>query len=201
MDLSNSLTTTGFLQGLLETDNEEVWRQFDARYRPIVVAVARRLGLSPEDADDVAQQTLLEVVRDYRLGRYVRGQGRLRSWIVGIARHRIADVGRARARAGHLRGDSALALVPEPDQIDSIWEKEQQRVMLEEAMAELQRTTRAEPRTMRAFELVARGGATVEFVANECGLAVADIYRIKNRLTIRLRAIVERLDALYADEA
>ena len=47
-------TTTVLLEGLLDSGNEAVWREFDARYRPIIVGFARTLGLDPDDAADVA---------------------------------------------------------------------------------------------------------------------------------------------------
>jgi len=200
MNSTHSVTTTGFLEGLLDPDNQEIWKVFDRRYRPIIIAVARRLGLGSDDADDVAQQTLLTVVRDYRAGRYERGKGRLRSWIIGIARHRIADVKRSRKRAGPVRGDSVLGVLPDDDDLEAIWAVEQEQAILGEAMSELLVTSKAEPRTLRAFELVARGGATPQFVAAECGMTVAEVYRVKNRLTNQLREIVDRLVGLYADE-
>ena len=57
-------TTTALLEGLLEQTNDETWREFDARYRPIIVAFARRVGLGETDAADVAQETLLRFVRE-----------------------------------------------------------------------------------------------------------------------------------------
>lgn len=200
MDAALSVTTTVFLEGLLDPNNEQIWLAFDGRYRPIIIAVARRLGLRPDDAEDVAQQTLLLVVRDYRAGRYVRGRGRLRSWILAIARHRIADVRRQQCKDGPLRGDSALGSIPDDHDLESIWDAEQERAILELAMTELQQSSKVEPRTLRAFELVARGGATPEFVAAECGMTVSEVYRVKNRMTIRLRAIVDQLIGVYADE-
>ena len=87
-------TTTALLEALLDPADDEVWQDFDRRYRPILIAFAQRLGLPDEDA---AQDTLTRFVRSYREGKYDRDRGRLRSWIIGIARHCIYDIHQHRA--------------------------------------------------------------------------------------------------------
>lgn len=201
MHAAHSVTTTSLLDGLLDPRNDEVWRGFDARYRPIIIAVARHLGLGNEDAEDVAQQTLLDVVRGHREGKYVRGKGRLRWWILGIARHRIADIHRRRIRRLDQLGDSELNDIPDDARLEEVWDAEQERAILEAAMTELRACSRTESQTLRAFEMVARCGMKAELVAAECGMPVAEVYRVKHRLTKRLREFVTRLNGLYADDA
>ena len=94
------LTTTALLEGLFDPANQELWRHFDERYRPVIIAFARRLGVEPTDAADIAQETLVQFLRDYREGKYDRNRGRLHCWIIGIAKHRIADQFRLRAGGG-----------------------------------------------------------------------------------------------------
>ena len=65
-------TTTALLEGLFDSDNELAWSHFDARYRPIVIAFARKLGLSESDAGDVAQETILQFLKEYKEGKYDR---------------------------------------------------------------------------------------------------------------------------------
>ncbi len=91
-------TTTALLEALHDPACEQVWQEFDGRYRPVIIALALHLGLRHDEASEVAQETLSQFVRDYLAGRYDRGRGRLRSWILGIARHRILDVQRHRQR-------------------------------------------------------------------------------------------------------
>jgi len=73
-----SRTTTRLLEGLCDPEDEALWCEFDAQYRPILVGFARRLGLNVEDAADLAQETLVRFVEAYRAGRYDRGKARLR---------------------------------------------------------------------------------------------------------------------------
>ncbi len=192
-------TTTLLLEALHDPGNEPVWRAFDARYRPILTGLARRLGLQDEDAADVAQETLAQFVHDYRAGKYDRSKGRLSSWIIAIARNRVLDLLRARGRQRGWRGDSALADLPDEEQLTRIWDAERERLIFEQALAELRDKTHVSPTTLRAFERFALEGAPAETVARECDLTVAEVYRVKNRLSKRLREIVSRLNGVYAE--
>jgi RNA polymerase sigma-70 factor (ECF subfamily) len=193
-------TTTLLLEALHDPANEPVWLEFDARYRPILTGFARQLGLQPDDAVEAAQETLTQFVRDYRAGKYDRGKGRLSSWIVAIARNRVLDLLRARAKRREWRGDSAFAALPDEQQLSGIWDAEQERLIFAQAIAELREKTRTAPATLRAFELFALEGLPADAVGRECGLSSAEVYRVKNRVTKRLREIVTRLNAMYAED-
>jgi RNA polymerase sigma factor (sigma-70 family) len=60
------------------------WDRIVERYLPLVWAVARRCGLSPADADDVSQTTLLRLVE--HVGS-LHTPERLGSWLAVTARH------------------------------------------------------------------------------------------------------------------
>lgn len=81
--------------------------------------------------------------------------------------------------------------------IGRAWEEEQRRVVFARAMGILRETTRATERTIRAFELLTLGNVPAATVAQELGMATAEVYRIKHRMTERLREIVAELAAAY----
>lgn len=196
-DPSLTITTTRLLDALRDRGAGTVWSAFDARYRPIIIGLARSAGLTEEDAADAAQQTLAEFARDYSAGKYQRGKGRLRSWLMGIAHHRITDVHRARRAA---RGESAFADVPDEARLTVVWETEQRRRILEEALTRLRAESKTAPHTMKAFELAALRGMPPDAVARECGVSVEEVYVAKNRVTARLRGIVEEITSAYSED-
>jgi RNA polymerase sigma-70 factor (ECF subfamily) len=189
-------TTTALLEGLTDPEDEAAWQAFDARFRPVIVAFARRLGLEPEDAADAAQDTLARFLRSFREGRYDRDRGRLGAWIIGIARHCIADhlASRARRReqglssAGELADDAALT---------RIWERECERQILHEAVGELRRVTRTDPRTVRVFEMLAFDQRRPAEIARELGISTNDVYLAKHRCLKRLRSIISELEQAF----
>ena len=193
-------TTTALLEGLFDHDNEAAWSQFDARYRPIVTAFARKLGLGESDASDVAQETIVQFLQEYRDGKYDRERGRLRSWLVGIARFRVAGIYRKKGVKREYRGESAMVALPGDDECSTLWNQERRTVILQLAMQELRATTRAHDRTIKAFEMVAMNQVPVATVAAELEMTDQEVYLAKSRTAKRLRTIIERLEQTYDDE-
>lgn len=193
-------TTTQLLDSLKSPSNDGLWRQFDDRYRPVLVAFARSQGAGEEDACEVAQLTLAQFAADYRAGSYDRSRGRLSSWIISIARHRLIDMARARQRRRVQRGDSALVELPDDRTITEAWETARRRVIFERALKTLRSDTRMDPRTIRAFELCAVRNTPPEAAAADCGMSVAEVYVAKNRAIKKLRDIVAQFTQEFDEE-
>ena len=191
-------TSTVLLESLKDPAQEAVWREFDARFRPLLTAFAVRLGLEAGEAEDVAQETLVEFVGAYRAGKYDRSRGRLSSWIISIARHRISHRRLAVGRAAGRRGESGLVDLSDPARLTAVWEDEQRRLIIIRAMEVLRAGRTAEP-TLRAFDLVAVRGLPAEEAARECGMTVDEVYTAKNRVTKRLREIVAELTSAWRE--
>jgi RNA polymerase sigma-70 factor (ECF subfamily) len=193
-------TTTQLLESLKDPSNEGSWRLLDERYRPVLAAFARKLGLSEDDAAEVAQLTLTQFAADYQGGRYDRTRGRLSSWMIGIARNRVADRGRALQKQRLQRGESAFSDLADDRTITEAWETARQRVIFERALDVLRTDSRMGERTIRAFELCAIRNTPAETAAQECGMTVAEVYVAKNRAIKKLREIVTQLTQEFDDE-
>ena len=194
-------TTTQLLNDLHDPQNQQVWETLDSRYRPIILNFVRRLGLSDADAADVAQETLIQFTREYRDGRYDRERGRLRSWIITIARYKVAAVRRAQARGGGpARGDSVIVNLEDEAELTRIWEVERRTILLRQAMEQLKSTSRTADRTIQAFELLVTRHMAAPAVAEALGMSVHDVYLAKSRCTRKLREILESLEAACAGD-
>lgn len=192
-------TTTLLLDSLKDSSQAAAWSEFDARYRPILTAFARRLGLGAADAEEVAQEALAEFLRAYREGRYDRGKGRLRSWLISIGQNTVLKHLR-RVRRAPQRGASHLEDLSDTDRVIAIWEAEHERSIFARAWEALTESGRTADKTLRAFELVSMRGASAEAAAAECGMSLDEVYIAKNRVTARLRRIVEEMTAAYEEE-
>ncbi|MAT80435.1 MAG: hypothetical protein CMJ29_02160, partial [Phycisphaerae bacterium] len=144
-----SRTTTALLNNLHEADNEAAWREFDERYRPILIGFSRRLGLPEADAVDVAQETMVQFIKEYREGKYDRERGRLRSWLLGIARFRVAGIYRKRATSRVSRGESAIVDMPRENEFEEAWDTERRMTILRKALDELKNKTKIADKTVR----------------------------------------------------
>jgi DNA-directed RNA polymerase specialized sigma24 family protein len=192
------LTTTLLLAQICDPQHTDAWTEFDRRYRPVLIGFGRGLGLSHEDAADMAQWTLADLAKALSKGRYDRHRGRLRSWIMGIARNRAARIVGIRAHA-RLSPQDLEAITDET--MADLWDKARHKALLEHALALLRDTSRFAPATLAAFELVALRGVPAVEVASLCGFAGPDdVHVARCRVTRRLREIVADLEHLY-DEA
>lgn len=195
-------TTTALLDHLADTANDAVWSQFDARYRPIITGFAVNFGLGEADAAEVAQQTLVEFARAFRAGKYDRRHGRLRFWIMGIARHRCLDVFRRQKRQAVQVDEGVLASLEAtgPDGgLDAVWDAEQNKAIANEALRRLNET-RLNEKTIRAFMLTTMHGMTVEGAAAECGMSAGDVYAARNRVAERLRDLVDEIRLAWSED-
>ena len=193
-------TTTELLDGLHEQGNQSAWNEFDRRYRPLLFAFVRRMGVNEVDADDVAQETLACFLRDYRANKYDRQRGRLRTWLMGIARCRVADLRRATGRQRAWRGDSAIQRLSEDENPEAVWEEEQRRLIFEQALGELRQAGRFHERTLEAFDRVVLRNEPIDVVSRDLGLTPQEIYNAKNRVVARLREIAAEYEEAHLDD-
>ena len=143
---------------------------------------------------------MIRVLDEYRQGRYDRQRGRMRSWLLTIARSRVADVHRKRGVRKEARGESALITVPTDGELEDLWQSERRHVVLREALAELQASSKTADRTIQAFEMLVFHRRSVPDVARELGMSDNDVYLAKSRTAKRLKEAVERIEALYEED-
>lgn len=194
--LTISQTTTALLDGLHDAANYKAWAEFDGRYRPLLLAFCLKVGLSDADAADVTQETIARFVVSYREGGYDRRRGRLRSWLIAIARGRIDDQRRKYARRRIQRGESAIVELPDDSRLTAIWEQERQRILLETAMREVRAHSRCDAHTLEAFDLICFHQLTPAMVAQRLSMSISDVYRAKSRVAAHIRRAVARLEDL-----
>lgn len=193
-------TTTRLLDDLCDPANAAAWEGFDARYRPILVALARRQGFAADDAAEIAQQTLAEFARAYAQGRYQRGRGRLSAWLMGIAGHVASRTRRDGARRNARDNGEADAGWDDDAAMRDAWQRARDRAIIAQALAIIRSEGRTRDATLRAFELFAIRGVPAGEVAAQCGMSVDAVYVAKNRLTGRLREIVRELTVAYDED-
>lgn len=198
-------TTTLLLEGL-NAGKDSAWTEFDRRYRPILMGFLRAMGAGESNAADAAQETLLRFVKEYREGRYDRERGRLRNWMISMARSQLA-LDRRRASARREVGADPEALQEEaadarwdPDW-DRVWEEERRRAILREAFTRLGAESQTGEKAMQAFELLVFRAVPVAAVARELDMSINDVYQAKSRVTARLRGHLEALEHAFDEDA
>lgn len=188
-----TVTSQLLLEGLRSADNRTVWADYVARYRPLLVGYARRLGADSEGAEDIAQETLVEFARAYQEGKYDDAKGRLSSWLFGIAtmvvrRFEQREQRRARLPLADATGQTALlASIPDGDRLAALWDEEWRRVTLGQCLAQVR--CEVEPGTFEAFELFVREALPAKEVAARLGMTENAVFGAKRRVLRRVREL------------
>lgn len=197
MDLDR--TTTALLNGLFDPRNAAAWEAFDRRYRPILIGFVRNCGVKQTDAAEIAQETIVRFVEEYREGKYDRSRGRLGAWLVTIARYRVLDMRRKAGTAKVERGESAMIDLDDDKSVGAAYEAERRHALLREALEELRTKSRTDPKTVKAFEMLVYHSLTPQVVAEQLGMSTHDVYLAKSRVAAKLREIVVRLEQEYEE--
>jgi RNA polymerase sigma factor (sigma-70 family) len=157
-----------------------------------------RQGVSEADAPDVAQDVLAGFAKSYAAGRYDREKGRLRMWLMGMARRSIADWKR-KVRSGGVPLDDAEA-EPADDGMEAMWEAEQRQFVLRTAFERLREESRFSPESLRLFQMHVIEGRGVEQVVAELGVTAHDVYQAKSRCLTKLREICDEIEKAFEGE-
>lgn len=185
------------LEGLKDPSNHASWQEFDCRYRPLLMSVARKLGLNPVDAEDASQETLSAFLVQYRQGRYKREQGRLRDWLAGIMAHKVRDLQRKLQRQkklGQAEINDAIEDVADPN-LQSAMQQEWSRAVLRQCLDEIRREVA--PQTLESFELYALQQWPAQQVASRLGISLDVVYQNKRRILARIRELMPQMEETW----
>jgi len=192
-------TNTVLLLGLRDQGDDRIWSEFCSRYRPLLVSFGRRLGLTAQDAQDAAQESLLAFATAYRDGRYDREKGRLRTWLSTIATRKIRDIQRHRVRdlavgSGGETKDLFREIADVRD-VAEVWDAEWQRAVVSACLQEVR--SQVEPTTLEAFELFVLKEWPADAVAAHLGISRNAVFLAKRRVLTRMREIHRQMEDLW----
>lgn len=193
--MDQSKTHQSILEGARSGD-PLAWQRLTELYRPLIVGWARRHTLIEQDAEDLAQEILTEVVRYLPRFEHNGRVGAFRSWLRTLAVHATGHFWSARAKQPQGTGDSAMqASLNELDNSDSdlskVWDCEHDRYVLNRLLEQV--ALEFEPHTLTAFRRQTLDDASAAVVAQELNMSVSAVYTAKSRVFLRLRQLSEGL--------
>jgi RNA polymerase sigma-70 factor, ECF subfamily len=154
---------------------------FACLYRDNQPALLRYLHVITPDAEDVAGDTWLQVVKG--LPRFRGGEEAFRAWLFTIARHRAVDAGRSRAR----RPDVPLA---EPEAAEQLAAPDAAELALEAI------STRS---VLNLIKTLPNDHAEIVMLRVVAGLEAADVARIVGKTPGNVRVTAHRALRRLAD--
>lgn len=189
-------TSTELLNGLRDPRNHLAWCAFCARYGPVLLAFARKLGLNEMDAQDATQETFISFASAYQNGKYDQDRGRLRSWLFRIVQNKVHDIFRRKAREPvQLTADEQQAYsdhVFDEGRQAEIWESEWRQALIRTCLDMVRRDV-AES-TFAAFEQITLKERSPDDVARDLGMSRAAVTKANQRVLSRMREFHRLVD-------
>jgi RNA polymerase sigma-70 factor (ECF subfamily) len=186
-------TRLSLLTRLKKPNDDDGWQRFFDTYAGVIHALAVRSGLNGAEADDALQETMLSVAREMPGFNYDRAKGSFKGWLFLIARRRIADQFRRRARHQRDGDDAADTIERAPDlavdPLNQLWEEEWRQNQLQLAIDRVKQ--RVAPRQWQMFDLVALQAWPAKRICDVLGVNRASIYMAKMRVGRMLKAELE----------
>lgn len=184
-------------------DNES-WRTFFDTYWRLIYNVARKSGLSDDQAQEVVQETVIAVARKMPEFRYDPAKGSFKHWLLLICRRRIHDHLRRVYSSRELAQQSSeeLAHVTEqlpspalpPDaQMDGDWEQEWRENIFQMALARVRQ--QANPKHYQVFDCCVLQNMRAPEVAHMLGLSAAQVYLAKHRIAVAVKRAAREVEA------
>ena len=189
--MTDDSTNVSLLVRVRDLGDERAWREFDARYRDLVLRYCRRQGLQASDSEDVRQMVMWNLAKKLRGFEYEPARGRFRSYLGTTVRNAIHRHFRSpNANVAGLESGVASELEARPDAtLDDQWEEEWRSAHYRRALQHVREA--AEPKSVDVFEALL-AGATLDAVAARFGMRRDAVQKVKQRLRDRLRDRIAR---------
>lgn len=199
-------TRVTLLNRIKNPEDNASWGEFYSIYRNLIFGVAKKCGVTDQEAEDVVQETMAAVAKHIKDFQYDPAKS-FKAWLLKITRSKIANQFRARlpiqsaqpSPPGAENRTKTIERVANPTDYDIAgrWDEEWRLNLQEAALGRLRRTESA--KQYQLFEAHVIKGWPVEKVMTAFGLKKADvIYQNKRRMTKALQHEIARLqEKLY----
>jgi RNA polymerase sigma factor (sigma-70 family) len=189
-------TRHSLLARLKNWQDQQSWQEFFDTYWRLIYWTALRAGLSPEQAQDIVQETMVVVARNIHKFKPGRENGSFRGWLRNVTRWRLADHFQQRHKSlAEVPDDAGVDLEQIPDpagtDLEMVWETEWERNLLLVAADRVNARVKAEH--YQAFDLCVAKGWPARKVARYLNMSVPGVYVAKHRIQAQLRTEVRRL--------
>jgi RNA polymerase sigma factor (sigma-70 family) len=183
-------TSLSLLERLRTTTDQGAWQRLVEIYRPWILGWLCRQGLAQTDAEDLAQEILLVVVRELPYFQHNQRAGAFRAWLRQIIVHRLKDFLRSQRYRPQPGSDSALRasidqLEDPGGHLSRHWDQEHDRHVIRRLLALIEPDF--QEATWQAFRGVMLDGETPVAVALRLGVSVNAVLLAKSRILARLR--------------
>ena len=196
-------TRSSLLSRLRNVGDDASWRTFFETYWRLIYNVARKSGLSEDQAQDVVRETVIAVARQIPEFRYNRAKGSFKQWLFLITRRRAADhlrrVYRTRQAIEEPGEEVAISAEHVPDaglspdaELAATWEKEWRENIFQLALARVRQQTN--PKHFQVFDCCVLQNIPAPEVARVLRMSAAQVYLAKHRVTAAVKRAAAEIE-------
>jgi RNA polymerase sigma-70 factor (ECF subfamily) len=189
------LTRVTLLQRLRVQQDARSWQEFMAHYQGYIHRIARRMGVSHHDAEEIVQNVCLKAWQALPGFSYDPGKGRFRGWLWQVTANEVRTFWRDRLReVPRAAGvEESIGDLPDPSATETErWAEEEWRAHVATVAWRNVAPEFAE-RTRLVFERISKG-EPAEQIAAAMDLSPSSIYVYRKRVQDRLREEIRRLN-------
>lgn len=190
-------TRTTLLVRLKDWQDQAGWQDFFDTYWNLIYGVAMKGGLTPAEAEDVVQETMISVAKHIPGFKYDPSIGSFKGWLLKMTRWRMTDQLRKRGPMNfQFETDGGEEIVEQGTdglgpELEKLWDEEWEGNLLKAAMAKARR--RVDPKQFQIFDFYVNKHWAPGKIAGMFSVPVGQIYLAKHRMTELVRQEVERL--------
>jgi RNA polymerase sigma-70 factor (ECF subfamily) len=175
-------TRSSLLRRLKDTRDQESWQEFYHIYARLITGFALKAGLTPDEAEEVLQETMIAAAKHLPEFRYDPKVCAFKTWLLNLSAWRVKNQLRRRKSpiAPKTRGidteandtterTATVERVPDPagDQLGAIWDNEWRTTLLDAALAQVK--ARVDSKQWQIFDLSVLQHWSVKDVAKVLG--------------------------------
>ena len=190
-DLGFETTQPSLLSRVRDQGDHAAWREFDDKYRGLILRYCRRRGLQPTDAEDIRQLVMINMSKRLTSFEYKPDHGRFRDYLGRTVQNAIYRWFRSPRRdavgldSHVVKGMEAQGEEP----LDEVWEQEWMLHHYRLAMNTVRQTS--ENKSVLVFERLLAGD-NLDEVAQTFSMTRAAVHKVKQRMRDRLKECIER---------
>lgn len=187
-------TALSLLWRVRDPSDHAAWREFDRRYRELLVRFCRRRGVPHMDAEDLVQRVFLGLSKTLPHFTYDPNRGRFRDYLFRCIRNAISEWASGPNRrldgldssVGATRPQPGVAPPEDPSE-SSEWEAEWVAHHYRLALETVRQTFDAQ-----SVDIFNRSiaGAKVADLARELGMTEEAVYKVRQRIRDRMEELI-----------
>lgn len=195
MSRTDSLLPTrrSLISRLRNCEDEESWRTFFKTYWKLLYSFAVRRGCTDAEAEEVVQETVISVARKMPEYRYDPAVCSFKGWLMHVTNWRVIDRIRKRSPGGaiSIALDADVATSVGASDLESLWEEEWQKNMLDAALERVKR--KVNPESYQIFFLLLVKQQSPRQIASLLKISVGRVYLAKHRVGALVRQEIKAL--------